>query len=141
MAMLVLSIALALFSLYRYTDDFRFGGSDGYRGALEMVQRNAQAHDVMILDDDTFTPFFLNENRNGMRWYGLSRDPHQWDAATRGLLARLSRDYARVWLAIDDSTSAIPDPTRDWLDHSLTPAAQYDFGDGVHLILYDHSAS
>ena len=95
----------------------------------------------MVLDDDVFMPFFLNENRGRIRWYGLSRDPRQWDDATRVLLARLSRQYARVWLAYDDSNASLPDPTRDWLDQSLQQIARHDFDDGVHLALYAAGAN
>lgn len=135
----LLALALALFSMYRYRDDTRLGGSDGYRALLQTVQRDEGPSDVMILNNDVLTPFFLNENRARLRWYGLSRDPAQWDEATRALLARLSRQYARVWFAFDDSTAQLPDPTRDWLDQSLQETVQYDFDDGVHLILFDQT--
>lgn len=131
---------LSLFSLYRYRDDPRFGGSDGYRALLQTVQRDARTRDVMILNDDTRLPFFLNENRAQILWYGLSRDPKQWDDATRALLTRLSQQYARVWFAFDDAAAQLPDPTRAWLDQSLRPIVQHDFDDGVHLILYETSA-
>jgi hypothetical protein len=133
---LVLAIALSLFSLYRYRGDVRFGGSDGYRALLQAVQRDARPRDVLILNDDVLAPFFLNENRAGIRWYGMSRDPAQWDEATRALLARLSRQYTYVWFAFDDLTVSLSDPTRAWLEESLHPIAQYDFDDGVHLILF-----
>ncbi len=134
-----IAVALSFFSMYRYRDDARLGGSAGYRALLQTVQRDEKPSDVMILDNDVLTPFFLNENRARLRWYGLSRDPAQWDDATRALLARLSRQYARVWFAFDDSTAPLPDPTRDWLDRSLHEAAQFDFDDGVHLILFDQN--
>ncbi len=137
LAMTGIAVALSLFSMYRYRDDARFGGSAGYRALLQTVQRDEAPSDVLILDNDVLTPFFLNENRARLRWYGLSRDPAQWDDATRALLARLSRQYARVWFAFDDSTAPLPDPTRDWLDQSLQETARYDFDDGVHLILFD----
>jgi hypothetical protein len=138
-ALVVIAMALAvlsLFSLYRYRDDFRFGGSDGYAALLQVVAREEQPRDVMILDNDVFAPFFLNEDRARIRWYGLSRDPSQWDAATRTLLARLSRQYARVWFAYDDSSASLPDPARDWIAQSLRQIDQRDFSDGVHLALY-----
>ncbi len=138
---LLCAIALSLFSLYRYSDDFRFGGSDGYRALLQVVTREEQPRDVMVLDDDVLTPFFLNENRARLRWYGLSRDPKQWDEATRALLMRLSQQYARVWCAYDDSTDALLDPTRDWLDQSLRQIDRRDFDDGVHLVLYATNAA
>ena len=90
----------------------------------------------MILNNDVFTQFFLNENRARVRWYGLSRDPQQSDDATRALLMRLSKQYARVWFAYDDSAVALPDPTHAWLDQSLKEIDQRDFADGVHLTLY-----
>ncbi|MBI4786377.1 MAG: hypothetical protein HY782_04955 [Chloroflexi bacterium] len=132
----VLAVALALFSLYRYGDDARFGGGDGYRALLQAVEREAQPRDVLILNNDVFTPFFLNENRARLRWYGLSRDPKQWDEATRALLTRLARSNARVWLACDDSAGDLPDPTREWLDQSLEILDERSFQDGVHLVLY-----
>ncbi len=133
---LLLLAALALFSLYRYRDDFRFGGSDGYRALLQVVAQQEQPRDVMVLDNDVSTQFFLNENRARLRWYGLSRDPTQWDDATRALLVRLSQQYARVWFAYDDSTATLSDPTRDWLAQSLRQIDARDFADGVHLVLY-----
>ncbi|HEX7593317.1 MAG TPA: hypothetical protein VF429_04025, partial [Anaerolineae bacterium] len=135
-AMAALLAALSLFSLYRYHEDFRFGGSDGYRTLLQVVAREEQPRDVMILDNDVQTQFFLNENRARIRWYGLSRDPNQWDAATRALLVRLAQQSARVWFAYDDSSAALPDPTRDWLAQSLRQIDERDFADGVHLVLY-----
>jgi hypothetical protein len=135
-AVILFAIALALLSLYRYRDDTRFGGGDGYRALLQIVQREERPRDVLILNDDARTPFFFNENRARMRWYGLSRDPKQFDDATRALLARLSWQYARVWFAYDGATADVPDPTRAWLNQSLSPIAQYDFDDGVHLIVY-----
>jgi hypothetical protein len=133
----VLVIALAFISLYRYRDDARFAGGDGYRALVQTLAREEQARDVMILDDDARAPYFLNANRARLHWYGLSRDPNQFNDATRVLLTRLSRQYARVWFAYDDVTAELPDSTRDWLDQSLRPIAQHDFDDGVHLILYE----
>lgn len=135
-AAFTIAIALSLCSLYRYRDDARFGGGDGYRALLQTVQRDVQPRDVLILNDDVLAPFFLNENRAPIRWYGLSRDPAQWDEATRALLMRLSRHYVRVWFAFDDSTASLLDPTRARLDQSLRQVAQRDFDDGVHLILF-----
>ncbi|HEX7589226.1 MAG TPA: hypothetical protein VF478_12995 [Anaerolineae bacterium] len=129
-------VALALVSIYRYRDDFRFGGVDGYSALLLEVARSEQPRDVMVLNNDVFTQFFLNENRARVRWYGLSRDPQQSDDATRALLMRLSKQYARVWFAYDDSAVALPDPTHAWLDQSLKEIDQRDFADGVHLTLY-----
>jgi hypothetical protein len=135
-AALVLVAALALFSLARYRGDYRQGGLDGYRELLGTLAAESQPRDVMVLDDDMFAPFFLNENRTRMRWYGLSRDPAQWDESTRTLLTRLAHSYPRVWFAYDDSTALPTDPARDWLDQSLRAVDQRDFGDGVHLTLY-----
>jgi hypothetical protein len=66
----------------------------------------------------------------------LSRDPAQWDDATRGLLERLSRQFNRVWFVYDDAITSLPDPTGDWLDQSLREISVRDFNDGVHAILY-----
>ncbi len=139
--MTIVAAALALFSLYRYREDFRFGGNDGYAALLQVVAREEQPRDVMILDNDLFAPFFLNENRARVRWYGLSRDPKQWDGATRTLLTRLSQQYARVWLAYDDSNATLPDPMREWFQQSLRQIDQRDFADGVHLALYAADAN
>lgn len=137
---LVLAIALSFFSLHRYRGDVRWGGSDGYRALLQTIVHEEQPRDVMILNDDTRTPFFLNENRARLRWYGLSRDPKQFDEITRALLTRLSQQYARVWFVFDDVASNLPDPTREWLDASLQRLDERDFDDGVHLILYGTGA-
>jgi len=131
-----LAIVLSLFSLHCYRRDVRWGGSDGYRALVQTLTREEQPGDVMILNDDTRAPFFFNENRTRLRWYGLSRDPKQFDEATRTLLTRLSHQYARIWLVYDDFTAALPDPTREWLDAMLEPVATYTFSDGVHLVLY-----
>ncbi len=133
-AAVLVAVALSLFSLYRYRDDVRFGGGEGYRALLQVVQREAQAPDVLILDDDVRMPFLLNENRSRLRWYGLSRDPNQWDEPTRALLAQLA-NRPRVWLAFDDYATS-PDPTHDWLAQSMNEVIQHDLGDGVHLVLY-----
>ncbi|MDE3090685.1 MAG: hypothetical protein KGJ80_15020, partial [Chloroflexota bacterium] len=134
-AAFIIAAALSLFSIYRYSDDPRLGS--GYPALLQRVQRDAQPRDVLILNDDAQLPLFLDENRARLRWYGLSRDPKQWDDATRALLTRLSQQYARVWFAFDDATAQLPDPTRDWLAASLQEVARQDFEDGVHLILFD----
>ncbi len=136
LAMTGILAALSLFSLYRYREDLRLGGGDGYRGLLQTIRREEQPNDVMILNDDTRLPFFLNENRTYLRWYGLSRDPKQWDDATRSLLTRLSQHYARLWFVFDDAAVALPDPTRQWLSESLHSIVEQDFDDGVHLILF-----
>ncbi len=137
---LVLVIALSFFSLSRYRNDVRFGESDGYRTLLQTIAREEQPHDVMILNDDTRAPFFLNENRARLRWYGLSRDPKQFDEVTIALLTRLAQQYARVWFVYDDAAPDLPDPTRAWLDESLQRLDERDFEDGVHLILYGTGA-
>ncbi len=127
---------LSLFALHRAYDDARLGGSAGYRALLQTVQRESHANDVMILNDDARTPFFLNENRAAIRWYGLSRDPKQFDRATRELLVRAQQNHARIWFAYDNINADLPNPTRDWLNQSLAVIAQSDFEDDVHLILY-----
>ncbi len=135
-AVFVLVAVLALFSLYRYRGDYRQGGLDGYRELLGTLARESQSSDVMVLDNDLFAPFFLNENRARIRWYGLSRDPAQWDESTRTLLTRLAHSYPRVWFAYDDAAAPPDDPARDWLEQSLRVVDRRDFGDGVHLTLY-----
>lgn len=134
--MFLFAAALSLFSLYRYRGDARFGGSDGYRALLQTVAREAQPRDVLILGDDARVLFFLNENRARLRWYGLSRDPRQFDDATRALLARLTQQYARIWFAFDDVTAELPDPTRAWLEQSLRLISARDFDEGAHLLLF-----
>jgi hypothetical protein len=135
-AALVLVASLTLFSLHSYQGDPRLGGSPGYRALLETVGQQAQPADVMVLNDDLLAPFFFNENRARIRWYGLSRDPKQWDELTRALLIGLSRQHARVWLAMDDSMGELPDPTRQWMETSWRELGQYDFAGGVHLLLF-----
>ena len=139
-AVTFIAIAPALFSMFCYRDDARFGGGAGYRALVGTVARAEQARDVMILNDDARAPYFFNANRARLRWYGLSRDPNQFDDATRALLIRLTQEYVRVWFAYDDVTAELPDPTRDWLDTSLHKSSQHDFDDGVHLILYETGA-
>lgn len=131
-----LAILLAAFSLYRYHDDVRFGGLDGYQQALRVVEKSEQSNDVMILNNDVFTLYLLDENKSEMRWYGLSRNPKQWDDATRALLDRISRRANCIWFLYDDSTNALPDPTRDWLEEYLRVIDERDFDDGVHLKLF-----
>jgi hypothetical protein len=140
LAMTAVAIALASFSLYRYREDARFAGGEGYRTLVQTVAHEERARDVLILNDDARAPFLFNAQRARLRWYGLSRDPKQFDDATRALLARLARQSARVWFAYDDVTAELPDPTRDWLDESLRPIAYYDFDDGAHLVLYETGA-
>ncbi len=131
-----LVIALALFIVARARDDARGGGTDGERALLQTLEQRADARDVVILNNDTRAPFWLNENRARARWYGLSRDPQQFDDATRALLARLTRDYSRLWFAFDDGAADAPDPTREWLLQNLRVLEQYDFDGGAHLILF-----
>ncbi|MBI3740353.1 MAG: hypothetical protein HY257_01185, partial [Chloroflexi bacterium] len=134
LAMTLIAIALTFFSLAHYRDA-ALDRDAGYRALVQLLARAASAREVLIVNDDARAPFFLNENRARLRWYGLSRDPAQWDDATRALLARLARAYPRIWFAYDDAADA-PDPTRAWLDAARIALAQYDFEDGVHLILY-----
>lgn len=79
-------------------------------------------------------PFFLNANRARVRWYGLSRDPKQFDDAPRALLARLASQYERIWFAYDGNAAHLPNPVLDGLDAALQLDAEYDFEDGVQLI-------
>jgi len=138
---LVLLIALTLFSLYTYRDDPRLSAGEGYRALMQTLAREEQPRDVLILNDDARAMAFLNANRARLRWYGLSRDPKQFDEATQILLARLQKNYARVWFAYDDVTADLPDPTRDWLDANLRGVSERDFDNGVHLILYTTDTS
>lgn len=131
----VLTLTLALFSMYQYRHDARLGGNEHYRAALQILAREEQPGDVLILNDDTRAPFFFNENRARLRWYGLSRDPQQFDAPTQALLARLAQQYTRVWFIYDDATRDLPDPAREWLDTQLTFVTLRTF-DNVHLALY-----
>ncbi|HET7377434.1 MAG TPA: hypothetical protein VFK30_12045, partial [Anaerolineae bacterium] len=133
---LVIAVALSLIALYRSTDDPHFGMAGGYSSLLQTLQRDARRNDLVILNDDALTPMFLNANRASPRWYGLSRDPKQYDEATRTLLDRLTFGPTRVWFVFDDVNADLPDPTREWLDRSLHLEAQHDFDDGVHLVLY-----
>lgn len=133
---LLIATAIALFSLYRYRDDYRFNGSDGYRALIATVAAESQSRDVLILNDDVYGPFFLNENRARIRLYSLSRDPKQWDDATVALLQRISSRYARVWFAYDDGTATLPNLAQDWLERSLHSVSERDYDDGVHLTLY-----
>lgn len=137
LVLIVLVIGLSWFSLYRYRDDPRNGGNEGYRAFLNIVAQNEKPGDVMILHNDIHQKFFFNENRARMRWYGLSRDPQQWDAATRALLTRLSQQFSRVWLVIDDSTAGLPDPVGEWLAQSCPVIDEQNLGDGVSFILYE----
>lgn len=132
----VLLIVLALFSMYRYRNDPRLSAGEGYRALMQTLAREEQSRDVLILNDDARAMAFLNANRARLRWYGLSRDPKQFDEATQLLLTRLQKNYARVWFAYDDITADLPDPTRDWLDANLRGISERDFDNGVHLILY-----
>jgi hypothetical protein len=137
---LLFAAGLTWFSLHSYQGDPRLGGGPGYRELLQTINQEAQAGDVMVLNDDVMAPFFFNENRARIRWYGLSRDPKQWDELTRGLLVRLSSQHSRVWLAMDDSSEDTPDPTREWMDISWRRLGQYDFSGGVHLLLFSTEA-
>jgi hypothetical protein len=137
LALIVLAIGLSWFSLYRYRDDPRNGGNDGYRAFLNIVVQNEKPGDVMILHNDIHQKFFFNENRARMRWYGLSRDPQQWDESTRALLTRLSQQFTRVWLVVDDATANMPDPVGEWLAQSLHVIAEQELGDGVSFVLYE----
>ena len=133
---IVFAIGLALVALYRVADDPHFGMSAGYQSLIQTLQRDAQPDDVIILNDDARTPQFLNANRASPRWYGLSRDPKQFDEATRALLDRLSHRYARVWFVYDDAEIDQSDPTQDWLTQSMRVAEQHNFDEGIHLTLY-----
>jgi hypothetical protein len=137
LALIVLAIGLSWFSLYRYRDDPRNGGNDGYRAFLNIVVQNEKPGDVMILHNDIHQKFFFNENRARMRWYGLSRDPQQWDESTRALLTRLSQQFTRIWLVVDDATTNMPDPVGEWLAQSLRVIAEQELGDGVSFVLYE----
>lgn len=131
----VVAIALSLISLSRYRTDPHFAGG-GYQALIETMAREEQPGDVLILNDDARVLPFFNTNRARMRWYGLSRDPKQFDEATRALLTRLSQQYTRVWFAYDDAASDTPDPARVWLAHSLESIGASTFDDSVHLVIY-----
>src|SRR6185436_428343 len=109
---IVLALALSGLSLLRDREDPHFGGGAGYRALLRALRQEAGPRDVMILGDDAQALFFLNENRARLRWYGLGRSPAEWDEMTRDLVARLSRRYARLWLAYDDARGPMPNPMR-----------------------------
>jgi len=62
-AVVLLAITLALFSMYRYRDDTRFGGGDGYRALLQTIQSDEQSRDVLILNDDARAILFQRKSR------------------------------------------------------------------------------
>lgn len=138
---LVCAAAVALFCVHRSGADTNYGGGAGYAALLQTLHREAALQDVLVVNNDVQASFFFNENRTRMRWYGLSRDPKQWDEKTRTLLMTLSERYARVWFALDDSAGDAADPVRVWMEQSWRRVQQYDFADGVHLILFSTGAA
>lgn len=136
----LLAAALALFSVYRYREDDRFGGGAGFRELLQKVRSDSTPAEVMILNDDAVAPFFINENRAPLLWYGLSRSPDAWDDETHALLTRLAQRFHSIWFAYDDAVQDAPDLTQEWLDKNLHQVQQWDFDDGVHLRLYTAEA-
>lgn len=131
----VLAVALVLLVVARYTNDPRLGGNDGYKKLLALVQQQGTAQDVLLLNDDVNARYFFNVDRAPLKWYGLSRDPARWDAATQALVARLGQAYARVWFAYDDAADA-PNPLRDWLADNWQQVQRVTFENGVTLVLY-----
>lgn len=137
LALIALAIGLSAFSMDRYRDDPHNGGNDGYRAFLNIVAQNEKPGDVMILHNDIYQKLFFNENRARLRWYGLSRDPQQFDESTRALLTRLAQQFSRVWLVVDNSTADLSDPVGAWLAQSLKVIDEQDLSDGVSFILYE----
>jgi hypothetical protein len=129
------ALVLSLLSLARYADDPRLGGNGGYAALLQTLARAEQPRDVLVLNDDAHARYWFNMNRARLTWYGLSRDPARWDAATQAMIAARVRQAPRVWFAYDDAVEA-PNPMRAWLDANLEAIERQDFGDGVHLVLY-----
>jgi len=132
---LALGVALVLLAIARYANDPRLGGNAGYRQLLATVQREADASDVLILNDDGQARYFFNANRARLKWYGLSRDPARWDAPTQQLVRRLGQAHARVWFAYDDAVDA-PNSVREWMEQNWAPVQRMTFEDGVSLELY-----
>jgi len=131
-----LAIVLTLLIVARYADDPRLGGNNGYKKLLAMVQQQATAQDVLLLNDDAHARYFFNTNRAPMKWYGLSRDPARWDAPTQALVTRLGNEYARIWFAYDDAVDA-PNPMRDWLAQNWRAVQRVTFENGVTLVLFE----
>ncbi len=129
-------LALTFFSLARYADDPRLGGNDGYAELLQTVRAEADADDVLILNDDARARFFFNANRASLKWYGLSRDPARRDNMTQRVLADKIVLHRRVWFAFDDAVDA-PNPMRDWFETNLKVARRFEFQDGVELVSYE----
>jgi len=130
-----LAVLLTLLVMARYADDPRLGGNDGYKKLLAMAQSQANAQDVLLLNDDAHARYFFNTNRASLKWYGLSRDPARWDAPTQALVTRLGQEHARVWFAYDDAVDA-PNPMRDWLAQNWNAVRRVTFENGVTLVLY-----
>lgn len=130
-----LAILLTLLVMARYADDPRLGSHQGYEKLLTMVQQQATAQDVLILNDDAQARYFFNTNRAPLKWYGLSRDPARWDAPTQALVKRLGSEYPRVWFAYDNAVAA-PNPMLEWLQENWTLAQSVTFENGVTLALF-----
>ena len=90
----------------------------------------------MVPSDDVLAPFFFNENRASICWYGMSGATKQLEEVTHSLLIRLSLRHSRVWLAVDDSMGDLPDSTRRWMETSWCRLGQNDFANGVRLLLH-----
>lgn len=128
-------IALTLFALARSAEDPKVARNAGYTALLQTVAARSNADDVMILSDEAQARYFFNENRSRLKWYSLSRDPARWDVLTQALVHRLTQQHPRLWVAYDNAMDK-PNPMRDWLEENLRATQQFDFENGVTLVLY-----
>lgn len=134
------AVALSLFSVWRYADDPRLNDNKGYQSLVTTLISQASPDDVLILNDDAHARYFFNANRAVLKWYGLSRDPARWDAATQQVIANQIQQHPRVWFAYDDAVTA-PNPMRDWFQANEKAIQYFDFNNGVHLVLFRGGAS
>jgi len=137
LVVLALAVSVSLALLIRSRADNRFGGGPDYLALLETLAAASRRDDLVLLNNHTYTEFFMNNNRSLARWVALDRfagDPER----TRGLLERSAGRYRRIWLATDLATgSAEERPVEAWLSTHAYKITEVTFSPYARLLLYE----
>jgi hypothetical protein len=136
-ASLFLPTVLSWFCLNRYYYEPFFTGGDDYHALLDYLHRASEPQDVLVLDNDRYTNFFLNYNKALIKWYTLTGDEFPPEARKSTLLDRLLDRYPRIWL-VDDSVPSLglPRPIERYLSERSYKIDEVTFSNYSRLCLY-----
>jgi len=134
---LLLPIALSGFCLSRYYDEPFFPGGDDYHALLNHLSQASKPQDVLILDTDLYTKFFLNYNKTLLKWYTLHGDEFPLEAKKAALLDKLLDRYFRIWVVDDSAPSlGLPRPIERYLSERAYKINEVTFSSYSRLCLY-----